>query len=100
MVKYVTILDIARELGISKSTVSRALSGDTSNVKAATIEKILGTLHARSPTITAVEQPVEEMAKEACRLLLAHLQDANLQAEDIVLRGETIFRESFPKKSV
>ena len=48
MAKYVTILDIARELGISKSTVSRALSGDTSNVKAATIEKILGTLHARS----------------------------------------------------
>lgn len=52
------------------------------------------------PTITAVEQPVEEMAKEACRLLLAHLQDANQQAEDIVLRGETIFRESFPKKSI
>ena len=52
------------------------------------------------PTITAVEQPVEEMAKESCRLLLAHLQDANKQAEDIVLRGETIFRESFPKKSV
>lgn len=43
MAKYVTILDIARELGISKSTVSRALSGDTSNVKAATIEKILDT---------------------------------------------------------
>lgn len=52
------------------------------------------------PTITAVEQPVEEMAKEACRLLLAHLQDANQPTEDIVLRGETIFRESFPKKSV
>lgn len=52
------------------------------------------------PTITAVEQPVGEMAREACRLLMAHLQDANQQAEDIVLRGETIFRESFPKKSV
>lgn len=52
------------------------------------------------PTITAVEQPVEEMAKEACRLLLAHLQDANQPTEDIVLRGETIFRESFPKKSM
>ena len=32
MAKYVTIMDIARELGISKSTVSRALSGDTGNV--------------------------------------------------------------------
>lgn len=52
------------------------------------------------PTITAVEQPVGEMAREACRLLMAHLQDANQQTEDIVLRGETIFRESFPKKSV
>lgn len=52
------------------------------------------------PTITAVEQPVGEMAKEACRLLLAHLQDANQPTEDIVLRGETIFRESFPKKSM
>lgn len=52
------------------------------------------------PTITAVEQPVEEMAKEACLLLLAHLQNDNQPTEDIVLRGETIFRESFPKKSV
>ncbi|MDE6803791.1 MAG: LacI family DNA-binding transcriptional regulator, partial [Muribaculaceae bacterium] len=31
--KYVTIIDIARELGISKSTVSRALAGDARNVK-------------------------------------------------------------------
>lgn len=52
------------------------------------------------PTITAVEQPVGEMAREACRLLMVHLQDANQPTEDIVLRGETIFRESFPKKSM
>ena len=43
MAKYVTIMDIARELGISKSTVSRALSGDTGNVKAETLLKILAT---------------------------------------------------------
>lgn len=49
------------------------------------------------PTITAVEQPVEEMAKEACRLLLAHIADANKPAEDVALRGETIYRESFLK---
>ena len=36
-------MDIARELGISKSTVSRALSGDTGNVKAETLHKILET---------------------------------------------------------
>lgn len=47
------------------------------------------------PTITAVEQPVEEMAGEACRLLMAHLHDANKKAEDVALRGKTIFRESF-----
>lgn len=41
MAKYVTIKDIARELGISKSTVSRALSGDTGNVKAETLQKIM-----------------------------------------------------------
>lgn len=38
-------MDIARELGISKSTVSRALSGDTSNVKAETLQKIMKTAH-------------------------------------------------------
>ena len=43
MAKYITIMDIARELGISKSTVSRALSGDTGNVKAETLQKILAT---------------------------------------------------------
>ena len=48
MAKYVTIMDIARELGISKSTVSRALSGDTGNVKAETLQKILATaIHHR-----------------------------------------------------
>lgn len=38
--KYVTIIDIAKELGISKSTVSRALAGDSHNVKPETMEKI------------------------------------------------------------
>ena len=38
--KYVTIIDIAKALGLSKSTVSRALSGDTHNVKPATMQRI------------------------------------------------------------
>ena len=46
------------------------------------------------PTITAVEQPVEQMAVESCRLLLSHIEDAAKQPEDIVLRGETVLRES------
>ena len=43
MSKYITIKDIANELGISKSTVSRALSGDSSNVKAETMRLITET---------------------------------------------------------
>lgn len=38
--RYVTIKDIAETLGISKSTVSRALSGDTRNVSEATLRKV------------------------------------------------------------
>ena len=43
MSKYITIKDIANELGISKSTVSRALSGDSSNVKEETMQLIIET---------------------------------------------------------
>lgn len=38
--RYVTIKDIAETLGISKSTVSRALSGDTRNVSEETLRKV------------------------------------------------------------
>lgn len=46
------------------------------------------------PQLTAVEQPVEKMAQECCRLLLEHLADADKKVEEIALRGETIIRES------
>ena len=39
--KYATIIDIAKELGISKSTVSRALRGDSQNVSRETQKRIL-----------------------------------------------------------
>ena len=38
--QYVTIKDIADALGISKSSVSRALAGDVHNVSAQTIERV------------------------------------------------------------
>ncbi|MGM9763762.1 MAG: LacI family DNA-binding transcriptional regulator [Candidatus Cryptobacteroides sp.] len=41
--RHITIKDIAKELGISKSTVSRALSGDSQNVSHDTIRKVLET---------------------------------------------------------
>lgn len=49
------------------------------------------------PTITAVEQPVGQMAVEACRLLLAHIADSTKEPEDVVLRGEIVERESTEK---
>lgn len=39
--RYVTIKDIASALGISKSTVSRALSADSSNVSAETMRRVV-----------------------------------------------------------
>ncbi len=41
--KHITIKDIAKVLGISKSTVSRALSSDSQNVSKETIRKVLDT---------------------------------------------------------
>lgn len=46
------------------------------------------------PTVTAVEQPVEQMAVTACRLLVGRLTDPSLPVEEVVLRGEMLFRES------
>ena len=41
--RHITIKDIAKELGISKSTVSRALSADSQNVSQDTIRKVIAT---------------------------------------------------------
>lgn len=46
------------------------------------------------PAITAVEQPVGEMAEAACRLLLGRIADPNAAYEEVVLRGDMVFRES------
>ena len=52
------------------------------------------------PTITAVEQPVEQMAAEACRLLMAKISDSDKQVDDDVLRGEIVERESTVKRDL
>ena len=52
------------------------------------------------PTITAVEQPVEQMTAEACRLLMAKISDSDKQGEDVVLRGEIVERESTVKRDL
>ena len=43
---------------------------------------------------TVVEQPIEKMAQESCRLLLEHIADGYRRIEEIALRGETVIRES------
>ena len=39
--RHITIKDIAKELGISKSTVSRALSSDSQNVSKETVRMVI-----------------------------------------------------------
>ena len=47
------------------------------------------------PTVTAVEQPVVEMATLSCRLLLGQIADSNAARECVMLRGNIVERESF-----
>ncbi len=47
------------------------------------------------PTVTAVEQPVVEMATLSCRLLLGQIADPNAATESVMLRGNIVERESF-----
>ena len=46
------------------------------------------------PTVTAVEQPIRQMAEEATRLLVRQIENPQAPTEHIVLRGEIIMRES------
>ncbi|WP_308268306.1 substrate-binding domain-containing protein [Prevotella sp.] len=41
-----------------------------------------------------MEQPVEQMAIEACRLLMQNIAGNDKPVEDVVLRGEIVERES------
>lgn len=46
------------------------------------------------PSITAVEQPVDEMAQKACELLLRHIAGEEAQGRTEIMRGNTVLRES------
>ena len=47
------------------------------------------------PTVTAVEQPVTEMATLSCKLLLEQIANPNAARESVTLRGNIVERESF-----
>ena len=51
------------------------------------------------PTLTAVEQPVVEIAHQACRLLLQQIQQPEMPKEQVVLRGEMVMRDSIRQKA-
>ena len=46
------------------------------------------------PTLTTVAQPIEEMGKQAVKILLKHIQNSDLAADKAVLPNELIIRES------
>ena len=46
------------------------------------------------PMVTAVEQPVNEMATLSCQLLLSQIADPNVARESVILRGHIEERES------
>lgn len=75
MSKYITIKDIANELGISKSTVSRALSGDASNVKAETMKLITETArrmgYQRNELAVSLRKQSSHTSFTACAYLSA-----------------------------
>jgi len=47
-----------------------------------------------SPSLTTVEEPALEVGKKSCELLLMHISRKNFIAEEIVLDGKLIIRES------
>ncbi len=50
------------------------------------------------PEITAVEQPLEKMAEEAARLLLANIENPMANTEEIVLYANMVIRSSTENK--
>ena len=46
------------------------------------------------PKLKVVEQPIEKMAQESCRLLLEHIADGYRRIKETALRGEKVIRAS------
>lgn len=51
-----------------------------------------------SPSLTTVEEPALEIGKRSCELLLKHISKKSFPAEEVVLHGKLIVRESTSKK--
>ncbi|MEP7258773.1 MAG: substrate-binding domain-containing protein, partial [Flavitalea sp.] len=50
-----------------------------------------------SPTLTTVEEPAFEIGRESCELLIKHITKKNFIAEERILPGRLIIRESSRK---
>jgi len=51
-----------------------------------------------SPTLTTIAEPAFDIGKVSCELLLKHIKKSNFLAEEIILPGKLIVRESTKKK--
>jgi len=51
-----------------------------------------------SPSLTTIEEPALEIGRQSCELLLKHISQRSRLAEEIVLNGKLIVRESSSKK--
>ena len=51
-----------------------------------------------SPSLTTVEEPALEIGKKSCELLLMHISKKNFVAEEMVLHGKLVIRESSLKE--
>jgi DNA-binding LacI/PurR family transcriptional regulator len=49
---------------------------------------------AARPALTTVRQPLEDMAAEAARLLLAHIDDRNMRVASVIYEPTLIVRQS------
>jgi LacI family transcriptional regulator len=51
-----------------------------------------------SPTLTTVAEPAFEIGKKSCELLLKHITKKNFSAQEVILPGKLIVRESTSRK--
>ena len=104
--KRITIKELAERLGLSPSTVSRALAGDR-NIRRETRERVsrlAGELGIRvpaqmavagysgtvlstivNPQLTTVEQPLDEMGCRAAELILEKIADPSAPDRTVTL---------------
>jgi len=98
----VTIRDVAKQLHLSITTVSRALDGYL-DISDATRLRVLQAAHElghqpnslfSQPPLTTVDQPVPKITKLLVRMLLAEINRDTLPERHVVIQTVLRFRHS------